>query len=145
MIKLNKKELALRDSNGFTLIELLVVIAIIGILASIVLVSLNDARNKGYDTQIKSDVAQLRNQIELCYDNNNGTYVGCTTASADVDTLTPPSCAGGAATAYVITVTATNYAVSNALCSDTTKYWCVDNQGNVGIGADFSQGGTCKP
>ena len=136
MIKLNKK--------GFTLIELLVVIAIIGILASIVLVSLNDARNKGYDTQIKSDVAQLRNQIELCYDNNNGTYTGCTAGSSDVDVLTPPSCAGGTGTAYEITVTATNYAISNALCSDTAKYWCVDNQGNVGIGAKFSQGGTCK-
>ncbi len=56
--------------RGFTLIELLVVIAIIGILSSVVLASLNTARNKGADAAIKAELNNMRAQIELFYDGN---------------------------------------------------------------------------
>lgn len=67
--------------NAFTLIELLVVIAIIGLLASIVLVSLNTARAKARDTKRKADVGQLQIALELYYDTN-GQYPSSTGATS---------------------------------------------------------------
>ena len=60
-------------SSGFTLIELLVVIAIIGVLASVVLASLNSARAKSRDARRRTDINQLRLALELYYDAN-GSY-----------------------------------------------------------------------
>nr|AQQ75000.1 hypothetical protein [uncultured bacterium] len=59
-----------KTSRGFTLIELLVVIAIIGILSSVVLASLNSARQKGRDARRISDIKQLQLALELYYDAN---------------------------------------------------------------------------
>jgi len=63
----------LSRQGGFTLIELLVVIAIIGILASIVLASLDSARKKGRDARRVADIKQIQLALELYYDAN-GVY-----------------------------------------------------------------------
>ena len=55
------------NRQGFTLIELLVVIAVIGILASVVMASLNSARVKARDARRKADMQQLTLAIQLYY------------------------------------------------------------------------------
>jgi prepilin-type N-terminal cleavage/methylation domain-containing protein len=62
---------ALKKDKGFTLIELLVVVAIIGILAAVVISSLNSARKRGRDAQRVREIQEIHNAIEL-YIAQNG-------------------------------------------------------------------------
>jgi len=62
---------------GFTLIETIVVIAIIGILSSIILVSLFGARNKARDVKRKTEISQIGRFLTVsCYlpDGGEGEY-----------------------------------------------------------------------
>ena len=68
-------------NQAFTLIELLVVIAIIGVLASIVLASVNQARQKSYIARAEQDLVQIRNAISM--------LEGDTTVDPGQFTITP--------------------------------------------------------
>ena len=56
--------------KGFTLIELLVVVAIIGILAAVILVALNNARNRGNDAAVQSNLRNAVGQGEIFWNTN---------------------------------------------------------------------------
>jgi len=65
------------------------VITIIGLLASILLVLLNQARLKGRDASIKAHLAQIRTQMEIYFSSNNhyglGMAVGpCPTSGSTI-------------------------------------------------------------
>lgn len=70
-----------QHTKGFSLIELLVVIAIIGILSSVVMVSLNSARAKGRDAKRITDVKQLSLALALYYDACGRQYPDSTLGS----------------------------------------------------------------
>jgi len=57
-----------KNNDGFTLIELLVVIAVIGLLSSIVLVSVNSARMKARDARKQADFKAITNALYMFYD-----------------------------------------------------------------------------
>ena len=146
--------------KGFTLIELLVVVAIIGILASVVLASLNTARAKGANAAVKANLAGARAGAELFYDGAIGanTYTGlCTStnagsireavlAAAKASGLSSVTTNGtGTASTATCNASGTAWAAEAPLkvAEGTFLMWCVDSTGKstgeaATIGAAFA-------
>ena len=114
-------------TKGFTLIELLIVITIIGILAAVVLASLNDARRGGNDAKIKSQMDSIQKEaavVELIVGNYD---VVCASNGATQEpdiTNIIASINAVAAAPLVCNSDTTAYAVSVPFES---AHWCVDS------------------
>lgn len=148
----------MNKNKGFTLIELLVVIAIIGILASLVLVALGNARQKANDARVKSGIAQLRTLAEQIYDNGGSSYAtvetcftttqdatNCKGAEASVTTLLADIDASNGANGAV-----TSESIAGAYCvqaplASTTERFCADSSGIAKVvnGACVALTGLC--
>jgi type IV pilus assembly protein PilA len=116
----------LKKQRGFTLIELLVVIAIIGILASVVLASLNQARGKGADTAIESNIFSSRAQSQLLYENAGATYSALCSDPKILDFFAAATLAGSSAIHCADDIEV--WAIEAQL-KTTTDYYCVDSTG----------------
>jgi prepilin-type N-terminal cleavage/methylation domain-containing protein len=55
----------MKHKRAFTLIELLIVIAVVVILASLVIISLGEARRAANETKIKAEASQLKRALEM--------------------------------------------------------------------------------
>jgi prepilin-type N-terminal cleavage/methylation domain-containing protein len=55
----------MKKNKAFTLIELLIVVAIVGLLISIVTAFLNDAKQKGKDTEKINSMSEVRRALQM--------------------------------------------------------------------------------
>ncbi len=125
--KVVKKKVAKKTKKkGFTLMELLVVVAIIGILAAIVLVSLNSARNKGKNAAIKSQMVSLRSAGEL-HNEDEGSFATFCASTEAVNLQGGVEDAGG--TTFDCDAAADAWAAEVALVGTGAGFWCVDSTG----------------
>lgn len=79
------------STRAFTLIELLVVIAIIGVLSSVVLVSLNSVREKARDARRMNDLRELKIALELYYNKFSRYPIISSWATSESTTYDPSS------------------------------------------------------
>lgn len=115
--------------NGFTLVELLITISIIGVLASIILTSLNDARGSAVTAKIQTEMdaiakrASIEQMSSLTYDTVCGSN-GMATSTTIVNLLTSINTL--ASSTVICNSDTTAYAISVPI---NTVHWCVDNVG----------------
>ena len=115
-----------KNKKGFTLIELLIVIAIIGILASVVLVSLNSARQKARMANFKTQASQIYSRMIVECDKAN--------AARAIPTW-PDATTGSITTALACAATTSGSTVSAGVATS--------NSGNTGSActATFTEAG----
>ena len=135
---------------GIILAAVLPIIAIFGILSSIVLVSLNVARQKGKDAQVKVVLSEMRTEAEVYYGQNN-TYSTAHDCSSGMFASDPTF------NSITSNLTVTNknmlacfaegstYAISAPL-SATGQNYCVDSTGfnGNGVAIDSKSNASCQ-
>lgn len=107
-------------------------IIILGILASIVLVSLNSARGKAQNASVKSYLASAI-PLAIVFNDERGSLLGFDPATDPGFNLNFPACSGRPI--VNISPDGNQMAIFAKLCSDKKKYFCVDME-NTGREVD---------
>lgn len=143
-------------NRGFTLLELLIVIAIIGVLASVILASLNSARVNARDTRRATDLQQLQKAFELYANDNGGSFpsspvntqvINMNTGTSDITQYinpipTDPTQTGVNGYRYAASVDRQSYTLLVQLEKNSNN-WCSLNYapGYVSWNGDATDGG----
>ncbi|MFZ3011462.1 MAG: type II secretion system protein [Minisyncoccia bacterium] len=133
--------------SGFTLIELLVVVAIIGILASVTVALLGNAKKKGEDKAITRNLYTIINQAEIFLTDNGNKYLPTGGATFSIATCPTYNASGtnmlsrdktiATAIAEAVKIgsgsscynSASAWAVAVGLKESANTSWCVDSTG----------------
>ena len=130
---------------------LLVAIAIIGILSSVVLVSLNSARQKGQDARVRESLMSMRVEAEVYNGNNNNSYSKATDCNTGMftDSSIQKNLVAIKTSNPICYAEGGTYAVSASLISrsfsDPVVNFCVDSSGfaNSGVAQDNGKTASC--
>lgn len=136
----------LKQLKAFTLIELLVVVAIIGIISSLLMVSIEGVQERARDSRIKNEMNQLGKAVEI-YGLIKQDYTSLSSDQEISTLLSSITSQGGTAESNIfISGDGNNYCIFSSLNSNQS--WCIDNTGYSGTGSCtsyqcdyFSQGG----
>jgi len=118
-----------KRQKAFTLIELLMVIAVIGVLSSVILSALNDARNSSIDAKVQSEMDSLAKRAEI-ENSQVGNYNivcgtnGVATSSSIVKIINSINSLGSVT--FICNSETTKYA---AAATFDDGFWCVDSTG----------------
>ena len=107
------------SDEGFSLIELLVVIIIIGVLAGIAIPVFLNQRQKGYDTQAKSDIRNMATAEETYLTDNPSNYTSSVSDLTALGFKTSINTSNPVAIAH----SNTSYCLSEKGQSGTTWYY----------------------
>ncbi len=127
----------IKKQTGFTLIELLVVIAIIGLLSTFAVISLTSARLKARDAKRVSDINQIRNALEL-YFNDCYRYPTAVTIGGDI-AGNDGNCSPANTTAYMKIVPSNPTPWNDGSCGQSNYVYTRDSDSSYHI--SFCLGG----
>lgn len=119
---MSNKKIISGSKQAFTLIELLIIVAIIGVLASVIIISLNVARNRAKDNSFKTVVRSVQTGLVSC----------CITgATLNAYPAFPSTCVGGGN--YPDLKNISSVAI-NTLCQGNGNFSVIINPGSKNKG-----------